>query len=161
MTASSFLHISGVDVEMNLKLVGSIYGSAVVRGSVALAGWGTEWEASIVGEILVKPMSEARGLAFAGLRVFLVGANVAVTNISAELLGCIAERRLYVAREKSKSCVGKIWRGPDWIVQGRSKIIEPFMATGVGATRYGDLNSDLPVCISQDFLHIQTVTSLV
>jgi len=110
---------------------------------------------------LVKPMSEARGLAFAGLRVFLVGANVAVTNISAELLGCIAERRLYVAREKSKSCVGKIWRGPDWIVQGRSKIIEPFMATGVGATRYGDLNSDLPVCISQDFLHIQTVTSLV
>ena len=55
---------------------------------------------------------------------------------------------------------GKIWREPDRIVQGRSKIIEPFMATGVGAARYGDLNSDLPVCISQDFLHIQTVTGL-
>ena len=55
----------------------------------------------------------------------------------------------------------KIWREADRIVQGRSKIIEPFMATGVGAARYINSNSDLPVCISQDFLHIQTVTGLV
>jgi len=104
---------------------------------------------SIVKEILVKPMLEARGLAFAGLWVFLVGANVAVANISAELLGCIAERWLYVAREKSKSRAGKIWCGLDRIVQGRSKIIEPFMATGMGAVWYRDLNSDGPACISK------------
>ena len=39
---------------------------------------------------------------------------------------------------------GKIWHGPDRIVQGRSKIIEPFIETGGGAARYGDLNSDEP-----------------
>jgi len=44
-------------------------------------------------------MSEARGLAFAGLRDFFVGENVAGANISAALLGCMAERRFYVARE--------------------------------------------------------------
>jgi hypothetical protein len=30
----------------------------------------------------------------------------------------------------------------------------------VGPARYEDLNSDLPVCITQDFLLIQTVTGL-
>ena len=34
------------------------------------------------------------------------------------------------------------------------------MEIGVGPVRYGDLNSDLPVCITQDFLLIQTVTGL-
>ena len=34
------------------------------------------------------------------------------------------------------------------------------MAIGVGAARYRDLNSDLPVCISQVPSHIQTVTGL-
>jgi len=124
MTASSFLclkNISGVDIEMNLKLVGGIYGSVVVRGSVALAGWGTEWEASIVGENLVKLMSEARGLAFAGLWVFLVGANVAVANISDELLGCIAERWLYVAREKANCTPGRFGMGQTRLFRGGQK----------------------------------------
>jgi hypothetical protein len=133
----------------------------VVRGLVSLAGWDTEEEATVVEENLLKPKSEVRGLAFAGLRDFFVGANVADANISAALLGFIAERQCYVgSRERKKKQGGKIWRGPDRIVKGRSKIIEPFMATGVGAARYEDLNSDLPVCISQDFLHIQTVTGL-
>lgn len=35
------------------------------------------------------------------------------------------------------------------------------MEVGVGPARYEDLNSDLPVCITQDFLLIQTVTGLV
>jgi len=43
------------------------------------------------GNFLLKPMSEARGLTFAGLQDFFVGANVADANISAALLGCIAE----------------------------------------------------------------------
>ena len=30
----------------------------------------------------------------------------------------------------------------------------------MGPARYGDLNSDLPVCITQEFLLIQSVTSL-
>ena len=34
------------------------------------------------------------------------------------------------------------------------------MEIGVGPARYRDLNSDLPVCITQDFLLIQTVTGL-
>ena len=45
-------------------------------------------------ENLLKPMSEARGFAFAVLQDFLGGANVADANISAALLGCIAERRI-------------------------------------------------------------------
>lgn len=53
--------------------------------------------------------------------------------------------------EKSESQGGMIWREPDRIVKGRSKIVEPLMETGVGAARYVNLNSDLPVCISQDF----------
>jgi hypothetical protein len=89
---------------------------------------------------------------------------VADANISAALLGCIAERQFYIEagdKEKSKSQGGKIWHGLDQIVKGRSKIIEPLMVAGVGATWYGDLNSDLPVCILQDFLHIQMVTGLM
>ena len=35
------------------------------------------------------------------------------------------------------------------------------MEVAVGAARYGDLNSDLPICITQDFLLIQSVTGLV
>ena len=34
------------------------------------------------------------------------------------------------------------------------------MEIGMGPAQYGDLNSDLPVCITQDFLHIQSVTGL-
>ena len=34
------------------------------------------------------------------------------------------------------------------------------MGTGMGATQYKDLNSDLLVCISQVPSHIQTVTGL-
>lgn len=41
----------------------------------------------------------------------------------------------------------KIWCGLDWVVYGSSKIIKPFMAAGMGATWYGDLKSDGPVCI--------------
>jgi len=99
-------------------------------------------------------MSEARGLAFAGLQDPFVSTNVADVNISAALLGCMAERQFYLAREKIKSQAGKIWRELDRIVQGRSKIIEPFIETGVGDVQYINLNSDLPVCISQDFSFI-------
>jgi hypothetical protein len=59
----------------------------VVRGLVALAGWETEGE-----ESLLKTVSEARGLVFAGLWDFFVSANVADANMSATLLGCTPER---------------------------------------------------------------------
>jgi hypothetical protein len=52
---------------MNLKEIGGMKGVGVVRGLASLAGWDTEEEVSIVEEILLKPMSEARGLAFEGL----------------------------------------------------------------------------------------------
>ena len=42
---------------------------------------------------------------------------------------------------------------------GKSKIIELFIEVGVGGAQYRDLNSDLPVCITQ--ILIQTVTDLV
>ena len=75
----------------------------VVRGLASLgASWDTEGDASAVEENLPKPISEARGLAFAGLRDFLVGANVADANILAALLGCIVERGF---------CIGS--RGPE------------------------------------------------
>ena len=51
---------------------------------------------STAEENLLKPTSEAKGLDFAGLQDFLGGANVADANISAALLGCIAERRICV-----------------------------------------------------------------
>jgi len=57
---------------------------------------------SIFEEILLKLMLEARGLAFAGLQDFFVGANVAGTNIPAVLLEHIAERGFYIVREKIK-----------------------------------------------------------
>ena len=50
------------------------------------------------------------------------------------------------------------YSGPDYI--GEVKKREPFMEIGVGPAQYRDLNSDLPVCITQDFLLIQTVTGL-
>jgi len=93
----------------------------VVRGLAYLsASWDTEGDTSMVEENLLKPMSEARGLTFAGLRDFFVSTNVADANISAALLGCIAERRFCIGsrgpREKQIVKAGKIWRGADWIV---------------------------------------------
>ena len=60
------------------------------------ASWDTEGDTSTAEENLLKPTSEAKGLAFAGLRDFLGGVNVADANISAALLGCIAERWICV-----------------------------------------------------------------
>ena len=48
--------------------------------------------------------------------------------------------------------------GPDYL--GEVETNDLSMEVGVGPARYGDLNSDLPVCITQDFLLIQLVTSL-
>ena len=45
--------------------------------------------------------------------------------------------------------------GPDYLGEARS-----FMEIGVRPVRYEDLNSDLPVCITRDFLLIQSVTGL-
>lgn len=57
-----------------------------------MASLGASWDIEGDAENLLEPMSEARGFAFAGFRVFFVGANVADASISAALLWCIAER---------------------------------------------------------------------
>jgi len=96
-------------------------------------------------------------LTLAGFRDLFGGAGLAEARISAALLGGISaegrKRELPVERRQYLACIG-----PDCL--GKVEINEPFIEVGVGAARYGDLNSDLPICITQDFLLIQSVTGL-
>ena len=63
-------------------------------------------------------------------------------------------RTLSIVREYFKlACTGL-----DYL--GEVEVNDLSMEVGVGSAQYGDLNSDLPVCITQDFLLIQLVTSL-
>jgi len=52
-------------------------------------------------------------------------------------------------RKNAVHTTRNIWHELDWMNHdlGKVKNRQP-----MGATRYGDLNSDLPVCIMQDFL---------
>ena len=67
----------------------------------------TEEEVSISENNLLKPMLEARGLAFAGSPFLL--ANVADANILAALLGCTGEGQFYIGSrgQRKKQITGQ------------------------------------------------------
>ena len=126
-------------------------------------------EAVTVPENLVV---DVNGLTLAGLRDLFGGADFAEARMSVALLGCIEQADsdeswtwIYAwlgMTASARECLA--CSGPDYL--GAVRIAEASMVLGVGPARYGDLNSDLPVCISTDIpqyvtcLHRQTVTGL-
>jgi len=110
------------------------------------AGPGVEVEVVAVVENLVKRLSEVNGLTLVTLRF---GAGVAEARISAELLG----RMIMEGRKNAIHTTGNIWREPDRGPDDLGKV-----KNRQTLSRYGDLNSDLPICLTQDFLLIQSVT---